>query len=641
MQRMKRIFGILGLAAASLAAQQPGSIVVNQQEWRTEPVRHLYIHAVMNGDTDFQVFLPEERLWKGRVIQFLEGGLGGNEKGGSNFGAHRFALAHGAVYVESNQGHRGTTFFEEDDTPAELAYQASYAVLQYAKGRCVEIYGRAPQFVYVFGASGGGMRSIQLMERFPETYHGAAPLVAPSDFQVGAFLFSLYEANREAVTPHRAVLDDAIRPGSGKDVRQALSDARAQGGLDRLLRAGFPRNSLWLVEQSLVSLLVMEYLRYRAAPGYFEEFWMQPGFGGKDGEFAGEVREGIRGKVVRLLAPRRVSVAMAEGAPENLYGYTMRILTGAHAGEWRRVQTNARGDVQLSMVGPAAPKLAEGDEFTLDNRDLIAWKAMHRHVVLPGEKMMRDFLDAGGKPRYRQLSAEQLAVLREPERPLGRIRGKMICVYGVDDPLIWNSLALHYQDLVGRALGKAAGDHYRLHFLEHAVHGLVTPGAEARQVLNIVAMFRALEEVMTWVETGKAPQRGTAYSSDENFQITLPETAAARGGYQPVVRLRANGRAGRIELEAGQELRLSVDAEDPDNELLKVEVDWQGDGKYEHAQEISGRKTQLEFRHRYTEPGTYFPAVRVTDSTVAPGIPFRGIQNVQSLRAVVKGKANQ
>lgn len=255
--------------------------------------------------------------------------------------------------------------------------------------------------------------------------------------------------------------------------------------------------------------------------------------------------------------------------------------------------------------------------------------------------MMRDFLDAGGKPRYRQLSAEQLAVLREPERPLGRIRGKMICVYGADDPLIWNSLALHYQDLVGRALGKAAGDHYRLHFLEHAVHGLVAPGAEARQVLNIVAMFRALEEVMSWVETGKAPQRGTAYSSDENFQITLPQTAAARGGYQPVVRLRGNGRAGRIELEAGQELRLSVEAEDPDNELLKVEVDWQGDGKYEHAQEISGRKTQLEFRHRYTEPGTYFPAVRVTDSTVAPGIPFQGIQNVQSLRAVVKGKANQ
>lgn len=640
MQRMNRVFWILVLAVAGLAAQQPGSIIVNQQEWRSEPVRHLYIHAVMNEDTDFQLYLPEPRLWKRRAIQFLEGGLGGNERGGSNFGAHRFALEHGAVYVESNQGHRGTAFFEEDDTPAELAYQANYAVLQYAKARCVEIYGRAPEFVYVFGASGGGMRSIQLMERFPDTYHGAAPLVAPSDFQVGAFLFSLYEAYREPVTPHRTALDDAVRVGSGTEVLKTLTDAKAQDALEKLLHAGFPKNSLWLVDQSLVSLLVMEYLKYRAAPGYFDEFWTQPGFGGKDGEFDGGIVQGVRAKVARVQAPRRASVEVPADAPKNLYGFTMRITSGAHAGEWRRVQSNTGGDVQLSMIGPPAPKLAAGDEFELDNRDLIAWKAMHRHVVLPGEKMMRDFLDASGKPRYRQLSAEQLAVLREMERPLGRIHGKMICVYGADDPLIWNSLALHYQDLVRAALGRAAADHYRLHFLEHAVHGLVTPGAEARQVLNIVAMFRALEEVMAWVETGARPQPGTAYSADENFQITLPDSAAARGGYQPVIRLRANGRAGRIELEPGQEMTLSVQAEDPDNDLAKIEVDWEGDGKYEAVQELSGRKTQLEFRHKYTAPGTYFPAVRVTDATVVPGIPFRGIQNVQSLRAVVKGKAN-
>jgi hypothetical protein len=641
MHGTKQVLWTLVVAAAALGAQQPGSIIVNQQEWRSTPVRHLYIHAVMNGDTDFQLFLPEPSRWKGRVIQFLEGGLGGNERGGSNFGAHLFALDHGAVYVESNQGHRGTAFYEEDDTPAELAYQANYAVMQYAKARCVEIYGRAPGFVYVFGASGGGMRSIQLMERFPETYHGAAPLVAPSDFQLGAFQFSLYEAYREPVTPHRAALDDAVRVGSGQEVLKTLTDAKAQDALEKLLRAGFPKNSLWLVDQSPVSLLVMEYLKYRAAPGYFDEFWTEPGFGGKDGEFDGAIVAGVRGKVTRVQAPRRVSMELAADAPKNLYGLTMRITSGAHAGEWRRVQSNTGNEVQLSMIGPPAAKLAEGDEFELDNRDLIAWKAMHRHVVLPGEKLMRDFLDAGGQPRYRQLTAEQLAVLREPERPLGQIRGKMICVYGADDPLIWNSLGLHYQDLVLAAMGKAAGDHYRLHFLEHAVHGLVTPGAEARQVLNIVAMFRALEEVMAWVETGAAPQPGTTYSADENFQVTFPNSAGARGGYQPVIRLRAGGRAGRVELEPGQELTLSVEAEDPDNDLVKIEVDWEGDGKYEIAQEISGRKVQLEFRHKYLAPGTYFPAVRVTDATVVPGIPFRGIQNVQSLRAVVKGTDNQ
>src|SRR5206468_1314798 len=50
------------------------------------------------------------------------------------------------VYVESSQGHIGTTFYEANNTPRELEYEASYAVVQYAKARCVELYGKEPAY---------------------------------------------------------------------------------------------------------------------------------------------------------------------------------------------------------------------------------------------------------------------------------------------------------------------------------------------------------------------------------------------------------------------------------------------------------------------------------------------------------------
>ena len=65
--------------AAAAAAQQPGAIAIDKQEWRTDPVKHLYVHGTLNGDTAFHVYLPERTAWKGRLVQYLQGGLGGSE----------------------------------------------------------------------------------------------------------------------------------------------------------------------------------------------------------------------------------------------------------------------------------------------------------------------------------------------------------------------------------------------------------------------------------------------------------------------------------------------------------------------------------------------------------------------------------
>ena len=72
---MKLIFLLLSFSAAALAQQPSG---------------HFYIHGTLNGDTAFQVLLPDPKLWKGRLL-----------------GEPPYALANGAAYVESSQGHRG------------------------------------------------------------------------------------------------------------------------------------------------------------------------------------------------------------------------------------------------------------------------------------------------------------------------------------------------------------------------------------------------------------------------------------------------------------------------------------------------------------------------------------------------------
>jgi hypothetical protein len=633
------MFSSLLLALLPLVGQerplQTGAVTIQSQQWRNEPVRHLHIQGVMNGDNAFQIMLPEPRLWKGRAIQFLEGGFGGNANAGVTLGSHSHALAHGAVYLESSQGHAGIAFHDADDFPAELAYEANYAVLQYAKMRCVELYGREPRYVYVHGASGGGMRSIELMERFPGVYHGAVPLVAPSDFQVGAYEFSLFDALRPAIEPVRDRLESLARTASAAEVLQAIDNQEARGALRQLLQAGFPLRSLWAVRQGPTAAMVMDYVRYKALPDYFNWFWTAPGFADADGALAARVQR-LAGEVVSVDAKRLRLGVRWDQAPEKPYGFTIRFTSGALAGQWRRVLNGGPAFVALNAIGPGMEGAQAGDRFEADNRDLLAWTSLYRHILLQPnlrpEPMMRNYFTSSGTPAYRQIDPEQLSGLRLPHRTIGAFAGKMILLYGTDDPLIWPSLAGQYWRDVQRAQGPRVPN-ARLHFIEHGGHGGVPQGMEARQVLMMAAFRKALDELIPWVEDNKAPTRGTSFQIDpEYLQVKLPLTAQLRGGYQPVVRIQ--GLPAKVPADSGVTIRVS--AEDPDNDLALVEMDFEGDGVFEEKQNVSGRNASVVFHHKYLKPGTYFPTARVTDSTTSPGSQFRGIQNLATVRLEVE-----
>jgi hypothetical protein len=95
---------ISGLLCAGLAwAGESDAIRIDTEQWREQPVKHLFIHGMLNGATGFHVLLPEPAAWKGRLMHFLGGGMGGNDRAGIG-NAAPYALANGAIYVESSQG---------------------------------------------------------------------------------------------------------------------------------------------------------------------------------------------------------------------------------------------------------------------------------------------------------------------------------------------------------------------------------------------------------------------------------------------------------------------------------------------------------------------------------------------------------
>lgn len=596
------LFALAPLIAAR--GQQPGIISIDVQQWRTEPVRHLYVHGVLNQDTAFHVFLPERSQWKGRLIQWLQGGLGGSENEGVRMGHHAWALARGAAYVESSQGHTGLRIDQPGVTPREIAYEASYAVVQYAKSRCVELYGSEPAYTYVFGGSGGGIRTSGLLERFPKVYDGGVPVVGIGDAEFVTYLYSRLENFRPLIQEQVAAIAEQTRvPGEG-DPFAALATEEQKAALKELLRAGYPRNSLWLLQPLLPGITMLDLLKYKIAPEYFRDFPAQ-----------GETVTGVVKAVHAAQSALTTDLAFADGA---LYGYTLTFNGGALNGGWRRVLMNQGSRLVIGRSGPGIEGVQAGDRFTLDNRDLLAWRAYHRYVADDTDEPTMRPLIKDGRPQHALWPSEWRQHLREPDRKLGDLRNKMIAVFGSDDPLMWPTVAFRYHRLVKKALGARAADHFRLHWLEHGVHGAIQPQWAHRHVPNRAAVYKAMQDVMAWVEEGRLPAPGTNYSVDEWNQLVLPRSASERRGYQPVVSLRQTADG------------VVVAAEDPDGELARIDVDFEGDGKFDQSRTVRGRRVEVAFHHAYETPGPWFPSARVQDAD--------GIENVAWIRLVGQKK---
>ena len=143
--------------------QQP---YVDIDEWRDQPVRHRYIHGGFEGnDTRFSFYFSPEEGYERRFFHFVSPVQGSENANESNDGAIGMAISSGAYFVESNMGG-----MSPDPT---LVYRASAAVAQFSRVKAAELYGVHRPYGYIYGGSGGGFKTMSLLENTTGVWDGA------------------------------------------------------------------------------------------------------------------------------------------------------------------------------------------------------------------------------------------------------------------------------------------------------------------------------------------------------------------------------------------------------------------------------------------------------------------------------------
>jgi hypothetical protein len=253
-----------------------------------------------------------------------------------------------------------------------------------------------------------------------------------------------------------------------------------------------------------------------------------------------------------------------------------------------------------------------GDEVHVDNHAFLAFCYFYRHHLMDSSEW--DCLRVDGMPIYPQYEQPQMSPFMGTVHT-GRFDGKMLWVHHTHDASLWPSQGIGMKNNVERERGEdGAKEHFSLRWTENAEHTPVqmimpAPGRSARTWLIDYqpAIEQSLVDLATWVEQGIRPEDTTFEYADG--QVTLPGTAAERGGIQPVVTVDANG-SERADVRVGEEVTLRVHAEVPPGAgtIIGVKWDFDGSGSYPFAHDVDGTASAVELTttHSWDRPGTYF-----------------------------------
>jgi hypothetical protein len=121
----------------------------------------------------------------------------------------------------------------------------------------------------------------------------------------------------------------------------------------------------------------------------------------------------------------------------------------------------------------------------------------------------------------------------------------------------------------------------------------------------------------------------------------VPQSAVARKGIQPVVKLRANGGV-RAEITAGKAVSFTglIDQPPGTGKIVRAEWDFEGTGRFADQAELthtSPTQATVKATHTFDKPGTYFAVLRGSahrtgDTETNVGVIF----NIDRVRVVVK-----
>jgi hypothetical protein len=571
-------------------------------EQRDEPIPHRYLHGGFEGTTTrFRIRFPEATSYRGRMIQMLGGGTGGSEhqtetwhptgvapdgrwiNGYAADDPHRWLVdvaRRGAFLVESNEGFRAGV----DPAPSDLslnAYRATAHTAWFAHQLAADHYGRPPEHRYVTGFSGGGCRTINVLERTRGVFAGG----------VGGGITSMeltmaaWSVVADAAYALRDRLDDLATnadAGGSDDPFAATHTDAERSALAALYGVGYPFGNERALRSGIAWVPAWHYLS-AVDPSYLGDFFEASGYAGRDGSAArlrGEatvvesVDDGAGGRLLRLEVGRD---------PGDLIGAELTVLDGPRAGG-RDLVTAITGG--LPHVGGAAlagiGTFEPGDRVAYDNGRWLALRHYHRDV-------------------HRRPPAHLAASLPYT----GDLWGRLLLVQMAHDHLTLTNVAHAYAERVRGA------ESARVWWIENADHFIPAPGLAAARYVDIEAPLRAgLDTLIAWVEDGAEPPAATSYHLDEHGILRMPATAVQRAGIQPTIGLEADG-GRRIEVDRDAVVRFRASAEAPAGaEIVEIAWDVAGVGDWE-AEHVGGSEVVFARTHRYSEPGVVLAGVRV------------------------------
>ncbi|KJE21854.1 PKD domain protein [Frankia torreyi] len=689
----------LGLDSYVVTDSFFGVPYIDEDEQRSEPVEHRYIHGGFEGtSTRFALCYPPAARWQGRLFQPLEGANAGHENVntgplGQVTGGLEMIFRMGGYAVESNMGHIGDVMDPKaGPDPTIYGYRAAAESARFAKFVAAQIYGAPTAYAYVYGGSGGARRSPLCLAYAPDVWDAALPYMG--DAQDGDYgdlrllrngtpnFSSMFNVQRVLGDKIHDVID-AMWPGGSGDPFAGLNTHQREE-LANVYRIGYPRGDESFIAQPMGQMWLWSSMATRLQadyPEYWENFWTRPGHVGFDQpelvrddliELDTTVRRVLYAKdlledptlqtaelgQVRALAALFAAmnnmwhIPMAVQLDEVPTGYILgagvELTSGAAAGRKLYVLNGHRDVLLVDSDGEAAnlrfTGVEPGDRIRVDNHAFLAYCYYYRHHLLPWEPEY-DFLRVDGQPLYQQYELPEMSPFMGVKHT-GRIEGKLLWVHHTHDSSLWPPQGLGFKANIEREYGvELARTKFRLRWTENAEHvppnmAASVPGrANTTYLVDYQPIIeQSLADLIDWVENGVEPV-DTEYDYRDGA-IVLPATAKERRGIQPVVSVTANG-GSRAEVAVGEAVTLSAHAETPPGAgtIIGLRWDFDGQGSFPRTEDLDGSQAEVTVTttHAYDAPGTYFATALVESHRDGDvAATSRRIPNLASARIIVR-----
>lgn len=663
---------------------------IDIDEWRTEPVRHRYIHGgFRNHETRFSFYFPEQKDYAGHFFQYItpipdSETLAQNDKGpGSHIG---FSLTNGAYFVETNGGGHPSMLSPAAADKTIGAYRANAACAEFSRYVAQKIYGCGRPYGYAFGGSGGAYRTVGGIEN-THVWDGAVPFVLGSPMAIP----SVFAVRMHAMRVLRNKLPqivDALEPGGSGNPYEGLNDEETDA-LREVSKMGFPLGAWYGWKTMGVHAFLALYQGVvKADKQYFnEDFWHKPGYLGTDptssihrdhldlsapiteiinqdkAEKMGLVEpmsEAERGSADKAwksmgksLSDMPVAFRINQQIPDvGFLGGDMLMLTGRAAKKNLQV-LSVKDDYVILAPGAsrlALAKIKVGDSMNVNNSNFLAAQTYHRHQVpTPDYYVWNQFRDKDGKPIYPQqksLIGPMFTRAAAGCVPTGKINVPVIVLCSLLDREAFPWQGDWYRHKVEEHLGDKAGNMFRLWYTDRAIHSDVAGELDdPTEIVSYVGcLHQALLDLSNWVEKGIEPAPNTNYQIRDG-QVIVPASAKERRGIQPVPQLTVNGKK-RVDIKKGQRVTLKAIVDIPQGMGKLVDAEWSLDNSKQYIRKADlakakvsqdGTQVELATTVEYSSSGTYFPTIKVASERKGDAKRiYTRAENLDRVRVVVK-----